>query len=55
MAQVHELLGDLDSAIEDRKRIIKCLREEYNTVSGEGVEQHKREIERLKQMKLAEG
>lgn len=51
MAQVHELQGNLDAAIEDRKRIIECLREEYHTVSGEGVDQHKREIERLKAKK----
>lgn len=50
-AQVHELMGDFDGAIEDRKRIIRCLKEEHNTFSGEGVEQHKREIERLKKRK----
>ena len=48
MAQVHELLGDYDAAVEDRKRIIKCLREEYNTFSGESIDGQKREIERLK-------
>lgn len=48
MAQVHELLGDFDAAIRDRQRIIKCLREEYKTVSGEGIDSQKREIERLK-------
>ncbi len=51
MAQVHELLGDYDAAIDDRKRIIKCLKEEYNTVSGESVDGQKREIERLKRRK----
>ena len=48
MAQVHELLGDFDAAIRDRQRIIKCLRDDYNTVSGEGIDSQKREIERLK-------
>lgn len=55
MAQVHELLGDFDAAIEDRKRIIKCLREEYKTVSGESIDSQKREIERLKGRRAAEG
>lgn len=48
MAQVHELLGDFGSAIRDRKRIIKCLREEHKTCSGEGIDSQKREIERLR-------
>lgn len=51
MAQVHELLGDFDGAIRDRQRIIKCLKEEYKTVSGEEVDSQKREIERLKDRK----
>lgn len=48
MAQLHELLGDYAAAIGDRERLIKCLQEEYNTVSGEGINSQKREIERLK-------
>lgn len=48
MAQVHELLGDYAAAISDRERIIQCLHDEYNTVSGEGINSQKREIERLK-------
>ena len=51
LAQVHELLGDYDAAINDRQRIIKCLKEEYHTTSGESVDAHKREIERLKKKK----
>ena len=51
MAQVHELLGDFDAAIEDRQRIIKCLKEEYKTFSGESIDEQKREIERLKRRK----
>ena len=51
MAQVHEQLGDFDGAIQDRKRIIKCLREEYHTFSGEAIDEQKREIERLKKRK----
>ncbi len=49
MAQLHELLGDYAAAIDDRERIIKCLQDEYNTVSGEGIDSQKREIKRLKQ------
>lgn len=51
MARVHEMQGDLDVAIADRKRIIKSLREEYSTTSGEGIELHRRAIERLVQKK----
>lgn len=48
MAQLHELLGDYTAAINDRERLIKCLQEEYNTFSGEGINSQKREIARLK-------
>lgn len=51
LAQLHELLGDFDAAINDRKRIIKCLKDEYDTFSGEGIDSQKREIERLKKRK----
>lgn len=51
MAQIHERLGDFDAAIEDNKRIMKVLREEYNTSNGESIDSHKREIERLKKRK----
>ena len=54
IAQVHELLGDFDAAIADRKRIIKCLKEEYNTFSGESIDAQKREIERLKRRRDTE-
>ena len=47
-AQVHELLGDYEGAIEDRKRIIDCLKTEYNVTDGEEVDESLREIERLK-------
>ena len=48
MAQLHELIGDCAAVIDDRERIIKCLQNEHNTVSGEGINSQKREIERLK-------
>ncbi len=47
-AQLHELMGDYVAAIADRERLIQCLKEEYGTVSGEGINSQKREIERLK-------
>lgn len=51
MAQLHERMGDYAAAIRDRQRIIKCLREEYKTFSGEEIDSQKREIERLKRKK----
>lgn len=53
LAQPHELLEDYAAAIDDRERIIRCLREEHNTVSGEGINSQKREIERLKGLSLS--
>lgn len=47
-AQVHELVGDFEGAIEDRKRIIDCLKAEYNVTDGEEIDENLREIERLK-------
>jgi len=51
LAQLHELMGDFDAAIRDRQRIVKCLKEEYNTFSGESIDEQKREMERLKKRK----
>ena len=48
MAQLHEILEDYPAAIHDRERIINCLKEEYHTTSGEGINIQLREIERLK-------
>lgn len=47
-AQVHEEIGDFEGAIEDRKRIIECLKTDYDTTDGESVDENLREIERLK-------
>ena len=47
-AQVHEQIGDFSGAIEDRKRIIECLRTDYHITDGESVDENLREIERLK-------
>lgn len=51
MAQLHERMGDYAAAIRDRQRILKCLREEYKTTSGERIDSQKREIERLERKK----
>ena len=45
---MHEEIGDYEGAIEDRKRIIECLKTDYDTTDGEGVDENLREIERLK-------
>lgn len=50
LAQLHELMGDYKAAIEDRKEIIKCLKEDYKVTSGNSIDEHKREIERLKSL-----
>ena len=47
-AQVHEEIGDIEGAIEDRKRIIECLKTDYDVTDGESVDENLREIERLK-------
>ncbi len=49
-AQVHEEIGDFAGAIEDRRRIIDCLRTDYDCTDGESVDENLREIERLKTM-----
>ncbi len=49
-AQIHEEIGDFEGAVEDRKRIIECLRTDYGTTDGEGVDENLREIERLKDL-----
>ena len=47
-AQVHELLGDYEGAIADRRRIIDCLKTDYDVTDGESVDENLREIERLR-------
>lgn len=54
LAQLHETMGDYKAAIEDRKEIIKCLREDYKVTSGNSIDEHKREIERLKSLIIQE-
>lgn len=50
LAQLHERMGDYKAAIEDRKRIIQCLREDYQVTGGESIDESIREIERLKSL-----
>ncbi|MDF2543378.1 MAG: hypothetical protein K0S47_3096 [Herbinix sp.] len=47
MEQIYELQGDFDKAIECYERILACLKDDYSTNTGEGVDRPKREIERL--------
>lgn len=51
MAQIHERKRDYAAAIEDNKRIIDCLKTDYEIVDGEQIDKHVREIARLKKMK----
>ena len=50
-AQIYELLGEYDKAIEMRRLQIDVLKQEWNILSGEGIDQPMREIERLLQKK----
>lgn len=54
LAQLHETMGDYNAAIEDRKEIIKCLKEDYKVTSGNSIDEHRREIERLKSLIIQE-
>ena len=49
-AQIHEQLGEYNSAIEDYRRIIAHLREEHGITDGEEIDYELCEIERLKQL-----
>lgn len=51
LAQMHERMGDYEAAIKDRERIVQCLKEDYQKTSGESIDIHKREIERLKSLR----
>lgn len=50
MAQVYEILGQYDKAIEAFERQIALLSEEYDIVSGEMVDEPIREIQRLQKL-----
>ena len=50
MAQVYEILGQYDKAIEVFERQIKLLNEEYDIVNGEMVDEPIREIKRLEKL-----
>jgi tetratricopeptide (TPR) repeat protein len=50
MAQVYEILGQYDKAIEAFERQIKLLNEEYDIITGEMVDEPMREIQRLKKL-----
>lgn len=48
MAQIHEMRGAYDLAIEMREEVIRVFQTEWNIVSGEAVDAQRREIERLR-------
>ena len=47
LAQVHEAMGDYETAIYDNERIIEYLASDFEIRDGEQVDSRKREIERL--------
>ena len=51
-AQIYELLGKYDKAIEMRRLQIDVLKQEWDIISGEGIDLPLREIERLEQKKI---
>lgn len=51
IAQICEIQGDLDGAIAENEEELEILRTEWSTTSGEQMDQHYREIERLKAKK----
>ena len=54
MTQLHELKGDYAAAIEDQRRIIAILREDWSVTEGESVDMRLREIERLRALESGE-
>ena len=40
--------GELQLAIQDYERIIRCLKEDYHVTEGEQKEQYEREMKRLR-------
>lgn len=50
MAQVYEILGQYDKAIEAFQRQITLLNEEYNILTGESLDEPRREIQRLQKL-----
>lgn len=49
-AQIHEQLKDYPAAVEDRRRIIDCLRVDYGVTDGEEIDAQLREIDRLSRL-----
>ena len=50
MAQVYEILGQYDKVIDANERQIIILKEEHNILSGETIDEPRREIERLQKL-----
>ncbi len=51
LAQMHELSGAYDKAIDDNERILRVLADDYGTTDGESADSLRREIERLRAWK----
>ncbi|MBQ4090139.1 MAG: helix-turn-helix domain-containing protein [Clostridia bacterium] len=49
-AQLFEQLGRYDEAITERRRIIKCLEDEYDQHEGESIDEQLRNIKRLENL-----
>lgn len=50
MAQVHEMRNEFEKAINDYKRLLENLKDDYGVTDGEQVDRYVREIGRLKKM-----
>ncbi len=48
VAQIYEIKGDYAAAIRAHERIMDIMREDWGFTEGEGVDVHRREIERLR-------
>lgn len=53
LAQMHEKRGDMDAAVSDYQRILRCTEEDYGTVPGADREWIGEQIERLRGMMSA--
>ena len=48
IAQIQEIRGDYAAAIRAHEQIIEIMREDWGFTEGEGVDVHRREIQRLR-------
>ena len=50
IAQLCEMMGDISGAVETLEEILLVSREDWGSISGESVDQYRREIRRLKEL-----